>query len=409
MTTPPLSATLGDVQLMAFTDAATSDTVHAVAKEMALTRTHIVTGTAVEAAEYLKQQASPEILLVAIQSADSAPAQLDALADVVNPHTKVLVTGTVDSIRFYQWLKDLGIEHYLLQPFTASELKQAMVSTPTKKTDAEHAADGAPKKLIAVMGARGGVGTTMIATNLGAIFAREHQLATAIIDLDPYFGSVALSMDLEPARGLRDAFEKPDRVDSLFLERVMVKPFHHLSVFGPEEPLMDPIVTQPNAGEMIFGALREKFQVMVVDVPRQMSPLTRYVLAKADHIIIIAEPQITSLRDSLRIKDYVVEHLKRSAPMLLLNRVGLSANNQLSTKEFAKNFGQDVAAQLPYVQEAIAATAQGELLSHTPKLSAMLSPLRKIAHGIVGTTAAKEAKPAAAAGSSLFARLSGKK
>ncbi len=397
------------MQLMAFTDAASSDTVKAVAAEMGLLRTHVAEGSVVQATEYLKQHASPEILLVAIQSADTAPLQLDALADVVNPHTKVLVTGTVDSIRFYQWLKDLGIEHYLLQPFSVGELKQAMVKGAAKKTEAEAPTGGAPKKIIAVMGARGGVGTTMIATNLGAIFAREHQLPTALIDLDPYFGSVALSMDLEPARGLRDAFEKPDRVDSLFLERVMVKPFNHLSVFGAEEPLVDPIVTQPNAGEMIFGALREKFQVMVVDVPRQMSPLTRYVLAQADHTILVAEAQITSLRDSLRIKDYLVDHLKRPAPMLLLNRVGLSAGNELSAKEFAKNFGHDITAQLPYLQEAIAATAQGELLSHTPKLNAALSPLRKIAHGVVGTAKTKETKPAAPAGGSLFARLSGKK
>lgn len=410
MTAQTLSGTLGNVQLMAFTDAAYSDAVRDAAKELGFVRTHVAAGTVVEATNHLKENASPEILLVEVPSADAAPAQLDALADVVNPHTKVLVTGKIDSIRFYQWLSDLGIDSYLLQPFTAGELKQAIAKGNIKKPDKAGTDTLGAKKIIAVIGARGGVGTTMVATNLGAIFAREHQLQTAIVDLDPYFGSVALSLDLEPGRGLRDAFEKPDRVDALFLERVMVKPFNHLSIFSAEEPLMDPIATQPNAGEMIFAALREKFSMIVVDVPRQMTTITRYVLAQADAALIVAEPQITSLRDSLRIRDYLVEQLKRPEPMLLLNRVGLSTTNELSTKDFAKNFGHEVTGQLAYMHEAIAATAQGELLSNSPKLSTLLSPLRSIAHTVMGAENAEEvAKESVSGGASLLARLKGKK
>lgn len=409
MTAASLSGTLGNVQLMAFTDAANAEAVHLAAKELGFTRLHIATGSAVEAAAHLRENASPELLLVDITSAESAPEQLDKLADVVNPHTKVLVSGRIDSIRFYQWISDLGVDGYLLQPFTAGELKQAIAKGKVHKGEGKGGDEEKLKKVIAVMGARGGVGTTMVASNLAALFAREHGFNTALMDLDPYFGSTALSLDLEPGRGVRDAFEKPDRVDALFLERVMIKPFDRLSVFSAEEPLGDVIAMQPNAGEMIFAALHEKFNLVVVDVPRQMNPLTRFVLSKADHTIIVAEPQITSLRDSLRIKDYVVDQLKCAAPMLILNRVGLSSTNELSPKEFGKNFGHEVTAQLPLLHEAMTATAQGELLNYLPKLQPALAALQSVAAIIAGADGDAEHSKEGAVSTSLLNRLMGKK
>ncbi len=408
--TSPASGTLGSTQLMMFANATCADAVNLAAKELGFSLVKIEKGDVTDATAYFAQNASPEILIVEIGNQQEAPAQLDALADVLNPHTKVLATGTVDSIRFYQWLSDLGIEGYLLQPFSAGELKQAIAKGSIKKPEALAADAAKTRKIIAVVGARGGVGTTMIATNLAAIFVQDYKITTALADLDPYFGSVALALDLEPGRGLRDALEKPDRVDGLFLERVMVKPFAGLGILSAEEPLMDTITMQPNAGEMIFAALKEKFTCMVVDLPRQMNPLTRHVLNVADHVIIVAEPQITSLRDTLRIKDYLVENLKRLTPLVVLNKVGVSAANELSAKEFAKNYGHDVRAQFHFMPEIVAATAQGELLSVTPKLNHVLNPLRGIAREFMGETPGDEKDDATQEkAGGILSRLKGKK
>lgn len=408
MTKHPASGTLGHMQLILFASAGCGDATTVAAKELGFAHVKIEVGDATSAAQYFAQNASPEILIVEVGNPDEAPAQLDALADVVNPHTKVLATGSVDSIRFYQWLSDLGIDGYLLQPFTATELKQAIAKGAIKKPEVGGNKDTTAKKLIAVVGARGGVGTTMVATNLATLFANAG-IPTALADLDAYFGSVALALDLEPGRGLRDALEKPDRVDGLFLERVMIKPFTNLSILSAEEPLVDTITMQPNAGEMIFAALREKYTYMVVDLPRQMNPLTRHVLAHADHVIIVAEPQITSLRDTLRIKDYLVDQLKRTAPMVVLNRIGLSAANELSAKEFTKNFGHEVSGQLNFMHDIVAATAQGELLTSTPKLNATLNSLRAIARSIMGDGEEQETKATTEGGGSLLSRLKGRK
>jgi pilus assembly protein CpaE len=408
MATHPVSGTLGNVQFMLFASAASGDAARTAAKDLGFTQIHIDVGNVATAIDYLSQHASPEILVVEIGTADEAPTQLDALADVVNPHTKVLATGTVDSIRFYQWLSDLGIDGYLLQPFTAAELKQAIAKGRMKKPGEPDAKVVAQQKTIALIGARGGVGTTMVAANLAALFALSHKHVTALVDSDPYFGTTTLSVGLDPSRGLRDAFEKPDRVDGLFLERVMVKPFTNMAILGAEEPLSDTVSIQANAGEMILAALGEKVRTIVVDVPRQMNALTRTMLTKADHVIIVADPQLTSLRDSLRLRDYLVETLKRPTPMLVLNRVGMSATNELSVKEFAKNYGHEVTAQLPFMHEVVEATVQGELLASNQKLKPLLIVLRNLSRQLVGEEEVED-EASVKSGGSLLSRLKGKK
>lgn len=400
MTLSP-SGTLGHLQLLSFTHDASSDAIRQAADALKLTQVEVRDGTVVDAAVYLSQHASPAVLMVEVTSVDHASAQLDALADVLHPSTKVIVCGTIDSMRFYQWLMEIGIHEYLLAPFTESALAQAIVTPIASEASVDKPTENTPK-LVALIGARGGVGTSSIAVNLAWLLASTHQRKTALFDLDPYFGSVALNLDIEPSRGLRDALEKPDRVDALFLERVMLKPHPNLSVLSSEEALHETIATQPQAGEAMLQALRSKFEMILVDLPRQMTPLTRTVLAQADLVLNVAEPQLSSLRDALRLKDYLVETLKRPAPKLLLNRIGMNSKHELSLKEFTKHYGAAPDVEVPYASEWVAATADGTLLADKPKPPAAFVPLAAFAASVNGDDEGT-AVPAAA-GKSLLMR-----
>lgn len=375
-----MSAALSKTHLLAYiSDGESAASVRALMHRQNIHDFAVEPGTAVEAAEYLKSHPSPQTLIVEIPSAETASAMLDALADVVNPATRVIVTGKVDTFSFYHWLMGLGIHDYLLQPFNEQQLASALMkSAPGAAVAAKPEQAARPTKTIALIGARGGVGTTTVATALASILANEQEIPTALIDLDTQFGSVALGLDLEPSRGLRDALEKPDRIDTLFLERVMMKPNPNLSILSAEEPFAELIAPHAQAGELLFAALREKFPMLVVDLPRQMNSMTRYVMATADHVLIVSEPSILSLRDALRIKDYISDTLKRPAPMVVINREGYSAKTEPSRAEFNKHLGAEPIAYVPFHAGIISATGKGENTAADKKLSAAMKPLREL-------------------------------
>ena len=396
---------LSHLRLLAYvTHPQSAEAVRQLMGERGIADFRVETGDIASATEYLKTNPSPQILLVEVPPADAAPGLLDALADVVNPHCKVIATGTTDTLSFYQWLLGLGLSDYLLAPFSAPQLAAALDKGAANAAPAANTPK--VKRLVAVIGARGGVGTTTIATNLAAIFASEQQLPTALVDLDPHFGSVALGLDLEPGRGMRDALEKPERVDGLFLDRVLIKPFPHLAILSAEEPLHETIAPHENAGQVLFSALAEKYNILVADLPRQLNPLTRHVLAHADAVLLVAEPHLIDLRDALRIKDFLVDQLKRPAPFLVLNREGIAGKNALSTSDFTKHYGASPVAQFKLLPEAFAASAQGELLINDAKAKPLFDPLRKLAARISGVEATKQTR---AAGGSLLGALKKRK
>lgn len=399
MTSP--SGSLGTTHLLAYvSNGESAASIRALMNRQNITDFAVEPGNATEATEYLKTHASPQILIVEVPSSDAAPKMLDALADVVHPATRVIVTGTVDTFSFYHWLMGLGIHDYLLSPFNEQQLASALSkSNAASQTPAKDAPSPEARKIVAFVGTRGGVGTTSLATASACMLAEEFGKQTALIDLDPQFGSAALALDLEPSRGMRDALEKPDRIDTLFLERVMMKPYPKLSVLGAEEPFADSVNIHPEAGALLFGALREKFPLCVVDVPRQLTPLTRYVLAHADHLVLVTEPGILGLRDALRLRDLLVQTLKRPAPTVLINRDGMASKQQPSRTEYAKHLGATPAAYIPFHEEIIGATARGETLHDHAKLQPVVTPLRQFLQTLLGDAPdAADAKPASKRG-----------
>lgn len=403
------AGSLGATQLIAYiSDGESAASVRALMSRQNVRDFAVEPGGVLEATEYLKAHASPYVLIVEIPSAEDAPRLLDGLADAVNPATRVIVTGPVDTFSFYHWLMGLGIHDYLLQPFNEQQLASALAKGGAGAAPATDKAAGV-QKTIALIGARGGVGTTTLATALATILATEQHAVTALIDADAQFGSVALGLDLEPSRGLRDALEKPDRIDTLFLERVMMKPSPNLSILSAEEPLSELMAPHESAGELLFAALREKFTMIVVDLPRTMTPMARYVLGSADHIIIVAEPSILSLRDALRLKDVIVDNFKRPAPTVIVNRVGLAAKQEPPKAEFTKHLGLTPAAYIPYVPEVIGVTGRGDNLVANAKLSGLVAPLRTFATQLTSKEEPGKKKEATAKQGKLGGLLKGRK
>jgi len=308
----------------------------------------VLHGDITTAAEYLKTNISPVLLLVEITSAEAAPSLLDALADVCDPDTKVIIIGTVNEYSFYCWLTEIGIFSYLLRPFAIETLEATYQKSIVSAPVATAVEVKKPAKVIAVIGARGGVGASTIALNLSGIFAEYSEQKIALVDIDPQEGTLSLMLDIEPARGLRDALEKPDRIDALFIDRVMSKPHKNLWVMSAEEPLQERINISDQTAENLIAALKDKYDVIVLDVPRQLTQFSRDCLKKTDAILLVAELNLQCLRDVLRLSDLIHENLKNPLPLVVANRVGIAPKNEISAGDFEKGISLKIAEKIPY-------------------------------------------------------------
>ena len=128
-----------------------------------------------------------------------------------------------NDVRLYRDLIASGIQDYLLKPFGADQLRDALAQAQAVFLAPRDAGPERPHMTVAVVGTRGGVGASSMATSLAWMLSDKKKRPTALLDLDIHFGTNALAMDLEPGRGLTDAIENPSRIDGLFIERAMVR------------------------------------------------------------------------------------------------------------------------------------------------------------------------------------------
>ena len=339
--------------------------------------------------ENLESDSSIDFLLVELSTKDAKKSfeELDELANYVDPATKVIVCGTVDELSFYKELMEMGVQDYLLNPVkkeqidkaTAKKAETTTTTTTTTTTKAEKAEAIAREdsRVIVVCGTRGGVGASSLAVNLAGIFA-QRDYPTAILDLDPEFGTIPLMVDVDPSRGLVDAFEKPERVDSLFLDRVMVKVNDNLFVMGAEKQIMEPANISNDAARQIINQLKAKFAYVIVDVSR-IQPYEHYALQNYETII-TTELSIGGLRDTMRVFDLVSEQLKNKDVFIAASRVGLNKKFETPQKDFENGLGRKIDFVIPFEQQYYGFNDSGKILAlENIKKSPLIEAYKEIA------------------------------
>ncbi|MCI0429473.1 MAG: hypothetical protein L0210_02875, partial [Rhodospirillales bacterium] len=188
-----------------------------------------------EAMEYLSEAPMPEVLIVDVSDTGKPLSTMLTITAAFAENTKVIAIGAVNDISLYRELIDGGVSDYLVKPISEKALGDAIMRERTSKQPADPAADKPAPNLIALIGTRGGVGASTIAANCAWIIAQEHKRQTTLLDLDLQLGTIALTLDIEPTRGLREALENPSRIDSLFLSSAAAKLSDRLTVLAAEE------------------------------------------------------------------------------------------------------------------------------------------------------------------------------
>jgi pilus assembly protein CpaE len=365
-------------------DAAVLDRLQGVIRELQLDDELAVTDTLDAALRRIRAGSAPRLLLLDLGDLPAPIAEIGAARAVGGADVKLVTLGAVNDVALYRDLMAAGADDYLVKPPS----REALAAVLEKASPAVSGGDGGLGQVIVFIGSRGGVGATTTAVGCAWVLAEDHPERTALLDLDLHFGTVALKLDTEPGSGLCEALEQPSRIDSLFIDRAMVKISDNLRVLAAEAPAAQHLVIDAGAIDMLLYELRRKFVRVVVDLPRGATPVQRVVLAAASHIVVICERSLAGLRDTIRLQTLMREQTPQAR--LWLVEAGASGERALIGRgEFEKGIGKSFDMAISHdPRSAGAAVNSGRPLPMAAPRSPIVRELRQLASSLSGPAAA---------------------
>ncbi|MCS6890181.1 MAG: P-loop NTPase [Rhodovarius sp.] len=298
------------------------------------------------------REPTPDALIVDVEGVADAYAALDALAQVCTPDMRVLVIGDRTDMGFYRELTQrLGVSEYIYKPLTRDNVTQLFAPHLRGATGRARITPARSGRITCVLGAHGGVGASVVAVNLALAVADNSRGHVALLDLNLRGGATALMLGAQASAGLRIALEEPARVDALFLERVAVEIEPRFRLIAAEEPLdADPNPT-PEGITRVLSLLQERFNHIVIDLPRPLGPRERQVLTAARSSVIVATPDVVAIRDTVALRRIVGGLARGAAVMTALNRDGEPGTMKRALVE--EGLGAPPDAVIPYLPKLL--------------------------------------------------------
>ncbi len=369
-------------------DEQTAEQIRPIAVELGWAADKINKGGLRNAVQTLSVSASPNILFVDLSESGDPLNDINALAEVCEPGTVVIAAGQVNDVRLYRDLVASGIQDYLLKPFSPDQLRDAFLHAQQVFNAPKHIENSVerPHVMTAIIGARGGAGASTLATSIAWLMGERSQRSTALMDLDVHFGTGALSLDLEPGRGLTDAIENPSRIDGLFIERAMVKAGEKLAILSAEAPINQPMLTDGAAFYQLQEEMRSAFECTVIDLPRGMLVQHPHLMNDVQATVLVTELTLASARDAIRLLSWLKTNAPQSTVIVVANRVPTSGAGEISRKDFETSIERKIDYVVPADAKVVIQAAKlGKTAAEVGKGTKLGGVIADIAARLVAT------------------------
>ena len=346
-------------------------------------------GGAAGAVEAYRNAPTPNVIVIeATADREFLVSQLDELSEYCDAGTKVIIIGKVNDIILYRQLIARGVSEYLVLPFGVVDFVSAvshLFRTPGAKPLG---------RVIAVVGAKGGVGSSTIAHNVAWHFATGIGMDTIIADLDLGFGTAGLDFNQDPPQGVAEAVFAPDRVDTTLVDRLLSKCGDNLHLLAAPAMLDRLYDFGETAFDSLMDSMRASTPWVVLDVPHGWNGWTRRTLVAADEVIVVAQPDLANLRNAKNIIDNI-----RSArphdrpPRLILNNVGIPKRPEIPVADFSKTIEMEPTAIIAHDAKLFGSAANnGQMIAEIEPKGKVAETFAALAGMIAGRTEVKKQK-----------------
>jgi pilus assembly protein CpaE len=366
----------------------TAGAIQAAGEDRRMAKAHLrmQMGGMVAAVEAYQNAPTPNVIILESENGgEDILRGLDQLAHVCDAQTRVIIIGRMNDVALYRELVRRGVSDYLIAPVNTLQVVRSvcgLFSAPDAKPVG---------RIIAIVGAKGGVGASTIAHNVAFSIARDLMLDSVVTDLDLAFGTAGLDFNQDPPQGIAEAVSSPDRIDHAFIDRLLSKCTDHLSLLAAPATLDQVYDFGADAFEAIFDTLRASVPCVVLDVPHVWSGWSRRTLLSADDILIVAAPDLANLRNTKNLYDLLkAARPNDQRPLYCLNQVGVPKRPEIKAGDFAKALDDDPIAVIPFEPQLFGSAANnGQMIAEISANHRTADILRQLAQKLTGRTEPK--------------------
>jgi pilus assembly protein CpaE len=385
----PRARPIPRVNIQAFCeDQETAVVIQKAADDRRLAKAHVTVqmGGVQAAVAFYKNAPTPNVIMIeSLLDRAQLLADLDRLAEVCDPGTKVVVIGHINDVLLYRELVRRGVSEYVVAPIRVSQIIEAI---STIYTDPQ---TGPVGQIIAFVGAKGGSGSSTVCHNTAFAIASALKSDVVIADFDLPFGTAGLDFNQDPLQGLGDALATPERLDEVLLDRLLSRCSDHLSLFAAPSTLDRPYDIEPGACETVLDVVRENVPWIAVDVPHLWTAWAKQVVLGADHVVITATPDLANLRNAKNLVDQLkVKRPNDRAPVLVLNQVGVPKRPEIPVKDFGHAIEIDPKIVIDFDTQLFGTAANnGQMIEEVADKSRAAEAFRSLANLLTDRTEQK--------------------
>ncbi|MBZ9656710.1 AAA family ATPase [Phyllobacterium lublinensis] len=373
-------------------------------RRMAKAHTQVHMGGVERAVELFQTVPTPNLILLETSAAPRDMLQcLAALSEVCDPTTKVVIIGHFNDVWLYRELIRNGISEYMVAPIDLSDIVGVIggLFVDPEAKPLGHA--------IAFIGAKGGVGASTIAHNTAWSISSLFKNEVVIADMDLPYGTANINFDQDPAQGIAEAVFSPERIDDVYLDRLLAQCAEHLSLLAAPSTLDRVFDFRDDSFAHLIDVAQRSVPHVILDVPHTWNGWTRTTLARADEVVIVASPELANLRNTKNLLDTLKQLRPNDAsPRLVLNQVGVPKRPEIAPLDFCSPLGILPMATIPFDPALFGSAANnGRMLAETDAASPIVQSINEIAHILTGRLTLKAKKKPGL--TSVLSRLKRKK
>lgn len=307
---------------------------------------NIEKGDIATAIEYYQSHESGDLVIVETPDIEkSFHDQLEALSGLCKEGCAAVVIGPVNDVNLYRSLTSMGVSDYLVNPVSFDVLSEVVAETIIASKGVKGS------NLIAVLGAKGGVGSSTISNMLARELSMGADQKTLLLDVAGGWSSLPVLFGFEPTGSLEEAIGAAEAQDMDTLDRMIFKANDKLSILSVgSEALFDSTV-RPEPFERLLDFVMASYPFVVLDLSGASVRVRRMVINRAHKVLLATLPTLVSLR-ATRGLIQEIKNMHDSDDQIVdvvVNMFGFAGGADISEKEIKEAIDYPVSLKLPYL------------------------------------------------------------